>query len=173
MDNEFLKTFETKTVKHKDLFLRMKVKKTLPMRTPFVTSISVHYNKQILCTRFGNHIRQTDKSKLDWKTPMKLFFYAIVCWLSKKTVQFPYLRPLYTGSVFSATLPSFFTSGFLITFFANFKILPRPWPWCWIAAGGCRGLFAGLFFVYTVFLIIYLQVVCCSSRSCKKRSSIW
>ena len=92
LDNEFLKTFETKTVKHKDLFLRMKVKKTLPMRTPFVTSISVHYNKQILCARFGNHIRQTDKWKLDWKTPMKLFFYAIVCWLSKKTVQFPYLK---------------------------------------------------------------------------------
>ena len=65
MDNKFLKTFETKTVKHKDLFPRMQVKETPPMRTIFITSVGVHYNKRILCARFGNHAMETDKSIYD------------------------------------------------------------------------------------------------------------
>ena len=47
------------------------------------------------------------------------------------------------GSSFSAVLPSFFTSGFLITTFANFKILPRPRPHCWTVTRGHQRLFRG------------------------------
>ena len=39
----------------------MQIEETPPMHTLFVASVSVHYNKQILSARFGNHIVETDK----------------------------------------------------------------------------------------------------------------
>ena len=62
LDNEFLKFFKTKTVKHKILFTGMQAKETPPICTLFFTSYSVHFHKQTLCTRFAKHVIEADKS---------------------------------------------------------------------------------------------------------------
>ena len=67
----------SKTVKHKALFLRMQVKETPPMRTLFVTSVSVHYSKliyfasdlEIILWKLINRF-----TKLIGKKPMNFFF---------------------------------------------------------------------------------------------------
>ena len=39
----------------------MQIEETPPMHTLFVTSVSIHYNKQILDAGFRNHMVKTDK----------------------------------------------------------------------------------------------------------------
>ena len=83
---KFLKTFKTKTVKHKDFLFWMQVKETPPMHNLFVTSVSVYYNKLILSARFGDHIMETDKViyKVRKKNTNEFFLTPLFADLGKK-----------------------------------------------------------------------------------------
>ena len=64
----------------------MQVEETPPMRTLFVTSVRVHYNKRILSARFRNHIIETDKTiyKVRRKNTNEVFLMSLFAESAKK-----------------------------------------------------------------------------------------